>query len=38
MGAAAEVERRSLANVFEAAILKYVKRHNIAVPVAVKEE
>jgi hypothetical protein len=30
--AAAESERRSLANVFEVAILEYVKRHRIAVP------
>lgn len=30
--AAAESDRRSLANVFEVAILEYVKRHNIAVP------
>jgi predicted transcriptional regulator len=30
--AAAESERRSLANVFEVAILEYVKRHHIAVP------
>jgi hypothetical protein len=36
--AAAEAERRSLANVFEVAILEYVKRHHIAVPAAVKEE
>lgn len=31
--AAAESERRSLANVFEVAILEYVKRHRIAVPM-----
>ena len=30
--AAAEFERRSLANVFEVAILEYVKLHHIAVP------
>ena len=36
--AAAEAERRSLANVFEVAILKYVKRHHMAVPAAAKEE
>lgn len=30
--AAAESDRRSLANVFEVAILEYVKRHHIAVP------
>ena len=36
--AAAEAERRSLANVFEVAILESVKRHHIAVPAAVKEE
>ncbi|MBP6902102.1 MAG: hypothetical protein KBC73_18565 [Burkholderiaceae bacterium] len=30
--AAAEFERRSLANVFEVAILEYVRRHHIAVP------
>ena len=30
--AAAESEYRSLANVFEVAILEYVKRHHIAVP------
>jgi hypothetical protein len=31
-------ERRSLASVFEVAILKYVKRHHMAVPAAAKEE
>ena len=36
--AAAEAERRSLANVFEVAILKHVKRHHMAVPAAAKEE
>lgn len=30
--AAAESDRRSLANVFEVAILEYVKHHHIAVP------
>jgi hypothetical protein len=30
--AAAESERRSLANAFEVAALEYVKRHHIAVP------
>lgn len=30
--AAAETERRSLANVFEVAILEYAKRRHIAVP------
>ena len=32
--AAAESEHRSMANVFEVAILEYVKRHRIAVPAA----
>lgn len=32
--AAAESEHRSLANVFEVAILEYVKRHHIALPAA----
>ena len=36
--AAAEAEHRSLANVFEVAILEFVKRHHIAVPAGVKEE
>lgn len=35
--AAAESEHRSLANVFEVAILEYVKRHHIAVPTATAE-
>lgn len=35
---ASEPERRSLASVFEVAILKYVKRHHMAVPAAAKEE
>lgn len=30
--AAAESERRSLANVFEVAILEYARRHHIAIP------
>jgi predicted transcriptional regulator len=32
--AAAETEHRSLANVFEVAILEYVKLHHIAVPAS----
>lgn len=35
--AAAAAEHRSLANVFEVAILEYVRRHRIEVPAAPKE-
>lgn len=36
--AAAEAERRSMANVFEMAILDYVRRHRIAVPRVAQEQ
>lgn len=36
--AAAEAERRSMANVFEVAILEYVRRHRIAVPRVAQEQ
>jgi predicted transcriptional regulator len=36
--AAAEAEHRSMANVFEVAILEYVRRHRIAVPHVAQEQ